>query len=142
MDLSSIGKVGQILSTLDAEGRKRFLALAEKRHVAAGTAIFREGQPGSDFFVLAKGRLRVTVDNLGTEKEVAVLEHGAFFGEGAMMGPHVRSATVIALDESELVAFPGVAVHDLLKTYPAAIEALNRVGLLRAEATMEKLSES
>ncbi len=141
MDLSSLGKVSQILESLDGEGRKQFLALAQRRTVAAGQVIFREGETGDEFFVLAKGRVRVSADNLGVEKELAILEHGSFFGEMAMAGAHQRSATVTALEEAQVVAFQGGAVHALLKGHPKALEVLNRVGLQRAEATMEKLSE-
>ena len=141
MDPSSLGKVSQILESLDADGRKRFLALAKKRHVGAGAAVFREGDQGDEFFVLARGKVRVSATDLDAgEKEVAVLTHGSFFGEIALLGGHTRSATVTALEETELVAFQGPAVHALLKSYPAALEALSRVGLLRAEQTMEKLS--
>jgi CRP-like cAMP-binding protein len=141
MDPSSLGKVSQILESLDAEGRKRFLALAKKRHVEKGAAIFREGEEGDEFFVIARGRVRVSAADLDAgEKELAVLEHGSFFGEIAILGGHTRSATVVALEDTELVAFQGPGVHALLKGYPAALEALSRVGLIRAELTMEKLS--
>ena len=139
--MDDLGKISQVLEALDQDGRKRFLSLAQRRAVKAGQAIFREGDPGEEFFVLAKGRVRVTADNLGTEKEVAVLEHGSFFGEMALTGSMERSATVTALDEVQMVAFRGADVRALLHAYPKALEVLNRVALQRAEATMEKLSE-
>ena len=139
--MDDLGKISQVLEALDQDGRKRFLSLAQRRAVKAGQAIFREGDPGEEFFVLAKGRVRVTADNLGTEKEVAVLEHGSFFGELALTGSMERSATVTALDEVQMVAFRGADVRALLHAYPKALEVLNRVALQRAEATMEKLSE-
>jgi CRP-like cAMP-binding protein len=139
--MNDLGKISQVLEALDADGRHRFLALAQRRTVPAGHVIFREGEEGEEFFVLAKGRLRVSADNLGTEKELAVLEHGSFFGEGSMSGNHQRSATITALEEAQIVAFHGPEVRALLASYPKALEVLNRVGLQRAEETLEKLSE-
>ena len=139
--MEGLGKVGQILEALDHDGRQRFLALAQKRHVPAGATIFREGDAGDEFFVIAKGSIRISVNDLGKDKEVALLEHGSFFGEMAMTGPHQRSATATAASDCELVSFHGPSVQGLLDGYPGALETLTRVGLLRAEATLQKLSE-
>ena len=138
---AALGKVSQILEALDAEGRKRFLALARKRHVDKGVPVFREGELGDEFFVIAKGRVRVTVQELSGEgeKELAILEHGAFFGEMALLGSHRRSASIVALDDVQLVAFHGPAVNELLRGYPTALQSLKHVGLLRTEDTLEKL---
>jgi len=141
MDAKTLGKVSVILEALDASGRHRFLALAQRRQVPAGGVVFHEGDMGDEFFVIARGRVRISVDDLGADKEVAVLEHGSFFGEMAMMGGHARTATAVAVEDAELVAFAGLAVNELLKSYPAARAALSRVGLLRVEDTMEKLTQ-
>jgi CRP-like cAMP-binding protein len=140
-DVGSLGKVNQILEALDADGRHRLLGLAQKKHVPAGDAVFREGDKGDDFFVIAKGRVRITVDDAGTQKDIAELDHGSLFGEMAVLDGGVRSATVTALEELDLVAFPGPAVEALLKQYPKAREALHRIGLLRAEQLVEKASQ-
>jgi len=140
-EIDELGKVSQILEALDADGRHKLLSLAKKQHVPAGTVVFREGDAGDEFFVIAKGSIRISVDDLGKDKEVALLEHGSFFGEMAMTGSHRRTATAAAASEAELVSFHGPSVHSLLRQYPAALETLTRVGLLRAEETLQKLSE-
>ena len=137
MDVEQLGKVSQILEALDEAGRHKLLALARRRHVAAGAAIFKEGDRGDEFFVVAKGKVRVSVDDVGASKEVAVLEHGSIFGEMAVLSGGIRSATVTALEEVDLVAFPGPAVEGLLAGYPAAREALHRIGVIRAEQLIE-----
>jgi len=137
MDEGPLGKVSQILEALDEAGRHKLLALARRLHVAAGAAIFKEGDRGDEFFVVAKGTVRVSVDDVGTSKEVAVLEHGSIFGEMAVLSGGIRSATVTAVEEVDLVAFPGPAVESLLVGYPAAREALHRIGVIRAEQLIE-----
>jgi len=137
----SLGKVNQILEALDADGRHRLLGLAQKKHVAAGDAVFREGDKGDEFFVIAKGRVKITVEDAGRQKDVAELDHGSLFGEMAILDGGVRSATVTALEELDLVSFPGPAVEALLVQYPKAREALHRIGVLRAEQLVEKASQ-
>ena len=137
MEGEQLGKVSQILEALDAGGRAKLLALAKRRHVPAGAAIFKEGDRGDEFFVVAKGRVQVSVDDLGKPKDVAILEHGSIFGEMAVMSGGVRSATVTALEEVDLVGFPGPAVEVLLAGYPQAREALHKIGIIRAEQLVE-----
>ena len=137
MDALELGKVSQILEQLDDQGRHALLALAQKRHVPAGTTIFREGDRGDEFFVIGKGKVQVTVDDLGQRRDVAQLSHGSIFGEMALLSGGVRSATVVALEETDLVAFSSAAVEKLLAGYPKALEALHRIGVLRAEQLVE-----
>ena len=137
MEGEQLGKVSQILEALDAGGRAKLLALSKRRHFAAGTAIFKEGDEGDEFFVVAKGRVQVTVDDVGKAKDVAILEHGSIFGEMAMLSGGIRSATVTALEEVDVVAFPGAAVEALLTAYPLAREALHHIGIIRAEQLVE-----
>jgi CRP-like cAMP-binding protein len=141
MDVASLGKISNLLEALDAPARHKLLSLARRAHVAAGTAVFREGDHGLDFFVVAKGSARVTVDDLGQEREVGRLAHGDFFGEMAALNNGLRTATVTAIEDLDLVAFPGDEVEALVADYPAAREALHRAGLVRAEATLARLSE-
>ena len=52
-----------------------------------------------------------------------------------------RTATCTAVGEVDLVVFPSAAVEKILSEYPAAREALNRVGVLRTESTLQKMME-
>ena len=50
-----------------------------KKHIFKGTK-------GDVFFIMREGEVRVTIDNHdGTEKEVARLQKGAYFGEAALI---------------------------------------------------------
>src|SRR5207302_8874449 len=114
---------------------------SHRRQVKAGEVIFREGDAGGAFYVIAHGDVRVTADSLEGEKEIAKLGHGQFFGEMAVLNGDKRTATCTAVTDVQLVAFPSVAVEEVLAKYPAAREALHRVGVLRSEDTMQKLME-
>ena len=65
-----------------------------------GHVLFEEGQPGTSLFVLRSGRLDVMVNGVTVE----VIEPGGMVGEMALLDDAPRSATVVAVAESEVVA--------------------------------------
>lgn len=136
---SELAKVSKLFEALDDAGRKRLLGLAKRTRHPDGFVVCTEGDEGDEFYVLAAGKVRVTADDLGTKKELATLEKGAFFGEMAVLDGEKRTATVVAVGEIELVRFPRAAVKQVLDENPHAREVLNRVGLLRSEDTLEKM---
>ena len=77
---------------------RRIAALMQPCAFAQGEAVFREGDPAHDFFVLAAGRLEVTVKGADPEgPPSAVIEAPAWFGELAIMIDEPRLSTVTAL---------------------------------------------
>ena len=141
LDLNELAKVSHLFEALDAQGRKALLALSHKVHHKGGDVICREGEPGGEFYVITKGDVRVTVDGLDGEKEVARLGHSQFFGEMAVLNGDKRTATCTAVNDVDLVAFPSAAGENIFAQYPAAREALHKVGVLRSEAILEKIME-
>jgi CRP-like cAMP-binding protein len=136
---NSLAKVSKLFEALDDAGRHELLSSAKKTLHKDGFVICKEGETGDEFFVLTGGRVRVTADDLGSAKEIAILEKGAFFGEMAVLNHEKRAATVIALGEVELVRFQRASVNAVLQRYPAAREMLSRVGVLRSEETLQKM---
>jgi len=141
LDLSVLAKASRLFEALDPEGRKELLARAGRQKFPAGHVLCREGESGDVLYVLAKGQARVSVDDLGTDKEVGRLTAGQLFGEQAMLSGSKRQATVTALTELEVVSFPRAAVDAVLAKNPSARSVLAQVGLSRSEASMQKLME-
>lgn len=141
LDLNELAKVSRLFEALDAQGRKMLLSLSHRLQVKPGEVICREGEQGGEFFVITGGEVRVSADGLDGEKEIARLGHGQFFGEMAVLNGDKRTATCAAVSAVSLVAFPSVAVEQILGQYPAAREALRRVGVLRTEDAMQKLMQ-
>jgi len=66
-----------------------------------GEYIIRQGAIGDTFFIISKGRVKVTRKEGGTEEKfIRNLHKGDFFGEKALSGEEVRTANIIA-DEGE-----------------------------------------
>jgi CRP/FNR family cyclic AMP-dependent transcriptional regulator len=79
-------------------------AQREELRIPKGAVLFRQGDPGDEMFVVAQGRIRLTIGRGGNETEVNVLGPGEFFGELSLLTGEPRSATAIAVDDSTLLA--------------------------------------
>ena len=70
------------------------------QQVAAGVTVITEGEEGDLFYVIAEGSVRVTRRG----RELAVLGAGDGFGEIALLRDVPRTATVITLQDTRLLA--------------------------------------
>jgi CRP/FNR family cyclic AMP-dependent transcriptional regulator len=66
----------------------------------AGETLFAEGEPGTSMFILRRGELRVVVGGVPVE----TIEPGGMVGEMTLLDDAPRSATVVAVVDSEVVA--------------------------------------
>jgi len=89
-----------IFAPLPAAVLERLASLAAEVHVAAGTDVFRRGDAGDRFYVIADGTAAVELDDANTVE----LTRGDFFGEIALLRDVPRTATVRAVDELRLYA--------------------------------------
>jgi NTE family protein/lysophospholipid hydrolase len=85
----------------------------------SGEVVMREGEPGSDMFVVVSGRLRVvTTGANGAEVILAELGPGETVGEMAVISGEPRSATVYAIRDSQLARLSTAQFEHLLERHP------------------------
>jgi MFS family permease len=89
-----------IFAPLPAAVLERLASLVAEVEVAAGTDVFRQGDAGDRFYVIAEGSAAVEIDGTETRE----LGRGDFFGEIALLRDVPRTATVRAVDELRLYA--------------------------------------
>ena len=94
----------QAFSFLNAEDQARLVAAATPFSLEKGEVLFHAGDAAEGVFFLEIGRLAVLKETGFNEKTqvVALLEPGASVGEGGAIGGLLRTATVIAIEESLL----------------------------------------
>jgi CRP-like cAMP-binding protein len=88
------------------------------KEIPKGTVLFREGDSGREMFIIQKGRVRVRKRAGPTEKVLAELSEGEFFGEMAVLMGLDRSATVEVIEDSKLLVIGPDTFESLLKSNP------------------------
>jgi serine/threonine protein kinase/CRP-like cAMP-binding protein len=86
----------------------------------AGTTIFHQGDPGTEVFLIQRGKVRTYVKAGLLKPSLSVLGTGDFFGETALLGETQRNVTAEAAEDCELMAldretFLSLASNDLAK---------------------------
>jgi CRP-like cAMP-binding protein len=89
--------------------------------------VVREGEPGTSFFLVAAGHVRVyNTDALGQQTELARLGEGAIFGELALVANQPRAASVEVVGEADLLELGAEALRAAAGELPQLAEALDR----------------
>jgi CRP-like cAMP-binding protein len=111
---------------------------AEPRSYRRDAVVFSQGDEGSLLYVVASGRLKLAVTTAsGSTIVLTTLTHPDTFGELALIDGRPRSATVVALEPSSLLAVGRQTLLSLLSDRPSVSDALLRgIG-----ATVRRLTE-
>ncbi len=76
-----------------------------QQHISAGTVLIREGTPIDSLYVVLDGALSVCVAALN-EESIATLFSGEIVGEMSLVRTRPPSASVVALQDSRVLAVP------------------------------------
>lgn len=139
IELEDFLKQSKLLSLVSEAGQRRLWESAEEVTFAAGDTLMREGESGDEFFVITAGVVRILIDDMGTQKQVARLGRGAFLGEMAALMHEPRSATVVARGEVVCLRFDSALVSEVLNDTPKVREALVKLALKRSEDNLQTL---
>ena len=94
--------------------------LAKTRVYKARETIVSKGDPAGEFYVLLRGRAKVTAQGKeGADTAINVMGPGEVFGEVGILDGQPRSATVTTLEECEMAVVDQRAFHGLLAASPA-----------------------
>ena len=117
----------EFLAPLDDETLAELAGRARVARHAAGEAIVGELEPGADVFLLVAGRAEVVVEPHGGARRVLhTLSPGSAFGEMASLTGELRSASVIATDDVELLVIRDADFDRLRERRPEVAVALLR----------------
>ena len=96
--------VTDLFSALPSHLSAQLFANAKPVHLAAEQVLFLAGDAGDGCYRIEKGLLKVSmVSTSGAERILSILGPGAIVGELAVLDGLPRSASVLALRESELL---------------------------------------
>ena len=81
--------------------------------------IVTHGTPGNILYILVSGRVKVSRPGEDGETIIAVFSAGDFFGELSVLDGGERSADVVALEPTEVLALSTEDVYACIHQYPA-----------------------
>ena len=93
-------------------------------HVAAGEELLAQGDPSDSFHLVVHGRLRAFIDTPDGTRRRGEIGRGEPVGEMGLLTGSVRTATVRAIRDSELLTLPGANFDQLLSDHPQLLRKL------------------
>ena len=126
----------ELFEQLTEEDRAQLALVVDRRELTAGTTLFQAGEPGESLFVVSRGEVELFIkDTAGQKIVLTVARDGEIFGELALLDRGARTATALALVDTELLELDR---DDLLllfqKTPEAAVRLLAAVGHMTRKA--------
>jgi voltage-gated potassium channel len=103
-----------LLDDLEPEELTKIAPWFEVQDVSPGVNLTGEGASGYSFYILSHGTASVSIDGV----EVNTLGPGDFFGELAILGDGVRTATVTTTSPSRLLVLFGTEFRQLQQEQP------------------------
>jgi len=129
LSLSDNGEIGSIsgeslrevplFSTLDKAHLEEIAHEFITEHVPAGRTVIVQGDQGSKFFIIVRGKVGVTISNHdGGTRRVAVLTEGDYFGEMSLIARAPTNASVETLTPSIFITLQRDQFNRLIRTNP------------------------
>jgi CRP/FNR family cyclic AMP-dependent transcriptional regulator len=131
----------ELFSEIPENVRTGLVPAARARTVKADEVVFKRGDVGDSLFVVARGKVSITLELPRGSQEVSILQPGDFFGEIAMMTRAHRTATVTGVEETALIEFQADEILPLCRQYPKFKERIARAGATRSRESLEKMIE-
>jgi len=104
-----------------------------------GETIFKEGDVGDEMYIIKSGRVEI-VKNINDEELVlATLDANSFFGEMALFGDKKRSATVRAVDDTQMITINKYILDAQLSRVPDWFVAIMKTLVIRLKDTNKRL---
>jgi small-conductance mechanosensitive channel/CRP-like cAMP-binding protein len=107
-----------------------------------GEHVIRQGEPGDSLFVVTRGRVEVRVATSGQEAVVGTLGAGSFFGEMSLLTGAPRTATVTALEDTEVFPVRREDFRHVAEANPAVLEQVTQVLSQRRGQLDQKIRET
>ncbi|MBD2774157.1 cyclic nucleotide-binding domain-containing protein [Iningainema tapete] len=101
---------------------RQLIEIGYRQRIKASDILFRENDPGNAFYIILGGSVEVFVEKIN--KHLSTLQTGQFFGELALMLAIPRTATVRALEDTNLFVINNKGFEKLLKKHPDLAEEI------------------
>jgi CRP/FNR family cyclic AMP-dependent transcriptional regulator len=126
----------ELFEHLNDDDRRRLAEVVDYRRLDAGAKLFEAGSPGESLFVVKNGEMELFIkDTAGQKIVLTVARDGDIFGELALLDRGARTATAIALIDTELLELDREDLLLLFQSTPsAALRMLASMGHMTRKA--------
>jgi CRP-like cAMP-binding protein len=128
-----------LLAGMDEAELERLVADLKPQHLEAGQTIFFQGDRGDALYIIESGRVRIYVlAEDGQEVSVNLCNRGDLFGEMALIDQQPRSATAVAMEDTELLVLSSIHFyHHLRESYQLALNIMSTLSVRLRATTQE-----
>ncbi len=119
MDLQILREI-DLFRNLNAVQLAHLASIGTELVLQKNKILFKEGDPAEDFYIIQKGRVRISkiVPGIG-EEALAILGAGVYFGEMELIEPSLpRAAQALAHEDCVLQVFKYSDIRELMSADP------------------------
>lgn len=136
-----------IFAPLSDEELEKLARASKDRIFAPGEAIVRRGQEGNSMFVITRGSVEVQILQGIEIKTINTLRESDFFGEMSLLTGEPRTATVVSVEETEVVQINKSALKPIFEANPELVDSICKMiearrAILNAAADDKTKTES
>lgn len=151
-EIKSLGNAETLTKPVDGEALENILTkllapqkkvIAEELSVKKGDTLFTEGETGDDMYFIKSGSFDVykKVDDKN-QILIASLKTGELVGELSPITGSVRSATVLAHEDAQVLIIPKAKLQDILEGLPKWFKILLPTIISRLNETTMELAKA
>jgi cAMP-dependent protein kinase regulator len=126
-----------IFDELSSDDIDHLASRLEVERYPPNTTIFREGDQGDKFYLVASGQLSITHQVDGREIEISRRGPGDYIGEIALIENRPRTATVTTLEETELLGLRAEYFQEVLASFLQVSKTLSLTGSRRLRMSQQ-----
>jgi small-conductance mechanosensitive channel len=116
-----------IFAPLSDEETERLAEMSRMRVYAPGEAIVRMGQEGNSMFIIVRGAVDIQVPQGASTKVLNTLRENDFFGEMSLLTGEPRTATVVAVEETEVLRISKSAIKPIFEANPDLVQTISEM---------------
>jgi hypothetical protein len=120
-------KSAHLFAGLESEELAALAEITPEKEFAAGEIIFEEGQPGVFLYILIHGKVEVFHRTNSDEYSIATLGEKECFGEMAILNDEPRSASVRALEPTQVLKLDRNSFRELITERPEISFAIFKI---------------
>ena len=107
----------------------------EKAPMKKGDVLITQGKGGEIFYVLASGKVGVYLKGKMVDKQIAVLEPPAYFGEMSLVSKEPRTASVVCEEAGDVYTLLSTTFRDVILDNPHVADLIRKTAAERKAAT-------